>query len=310
MWSGGNNGELDCLASCYRNSLEQAKKLGCGSIAFPLISTGVYGFPKDKALKIAVDTISAFLDENEMDVTLVVFDKASFRLSAELSEDVDKYLRSNFEVREYIDDSYVRRAQKENYGPSGNLPLSRRQIHELQGISGAQLEPGIDSETPCESCSKTEKIRRQDKADGSRPASGQAAPEADILFSVSQQEPGIDDFIGTLGESFSDCLLRMIDERGLTDAQVYKKANIDRKLFSKIRCLPDYKPKKKTALAFAVSLELNLDETLDLLKKAGFTLSHSSKFDLIVEYCITHGIYNVNDINTILFDHDQELLAG
>ncbi len=102
----------------------------------------------------------------------------------------------------------------------------------------------------------------------------------------------------------------MIDERGLTDAQVYKKANIDRKLFSKIRCLPDYKPKKKTALAFAVSVELNLDETLDLLKKAGFTLSHSSKFDLIVEYCITHGIYNVNDINTILFDHDQELLAG
>ena len=112
-----------------------------------------------------------------------------------------------------------------------------------------------------------------------------------------------------MGESFQERLLRLIDERGLTDAQVYKKANVDRKLFSKIRCNSDYTPGKRTAVALAIALELNLDETLDLLRRAGMALSPSSKFDLIIEYCSNNNIYNIYEINALLFEYDQPMLG-
>ena len=205
-WQGGKYHEKELLESCYRTSLELAKKYECESVAFPLISSGIYGYPKDQALKVAVDTIQAFLMEQELKVYLVIFDRNSYQISEKLFDD----------IASYIDDRYVE----------------------------------------------------------------------------------------------EHVLLRKIDESGMTDAQCYKKANIDRKLFSNIRSDKFYKPSKTTVLAFALALELPLSEMQDMLQKAGFALSHSSKFDIIVEYFVEQGNYNVYEINEALFAFDQSLIGG
>ena len=120
----------------------------------------------------------------------------------------------------------------------------------------------------------------------------------------------LDNLVNHLDETFSQMLLRLIDEKGMTDPVVYKKANLDRKLFSRIRNNIHYRPSKLTVLAFAIALELNLDETRDLLARAGFALSHSSKLDIIVEYFIEAGMYNIFIINEALYAYDQNILGG
>ena len=240
VWHGGAYGEEQLLISCYRNSLNLAKEYACETVAFPLISAGAYGYPKDEALRIAVSEISRFLLENEMTVTIAVYDKQSFQISKKLLAD----------IREYIDERYI----DAHYVARSNLLYS----------------------------------------DGQFPK--QAA--ADLR-----------EIVGSVDESFSEMLLRKIDEKGMTDAQCYKKANIDRKLFSKIRNHPGYKPSKPTAIAFAVALELPVAEAADLLLKAGYALSPSSKFDVIVEYFIRNQRYDIFEINEALFEFDQPLLG-
>ncbi len=248
-WQGGGHGERALLASCYRAALELAEAHGCKTIAFPLISSGIFGYPKDQALNVAVDAISAFLLENDMTVYIVVFDRATYKIGEKLFNS----------IAEYIDDRYV----------SDHTDSRAERLRRLS-------MPGI--EAPC--C---------------------AEPMADLSLA---------DALEQLDESFSEMLLRKIDERGLTDAQCYKKANIDRKLFSKIRSDRHYRPSKLTAIALAIALELPLDEMKDMLMKAGFALSHSNKFDIIVEYFIERGNYNVFEINEALFAFDQNLIGG
>ena len=259
-WRDGKHWEQELLESCYRTSLNLAKENGCQSVAFPLISSGIYGYPKDQALKVAVDTISTFLLENEMMVYIVIFDRKAYQISGKLFADIAAYIDDRY-VEEHTD----RRAEQ------------RRRLEALSEESclEAALAP-MPPETICESYS------------------GQSLEEA----------------LGQMDESFSEMLLRKIDESGMTDAQCYKKANIDRKLFSKIRSDKFYKPSKPTVLAFALALELPLAQMQEMLGKAGFTLSHSSKFDIIVEYFVERGNYNVYEINEALFAFDQSLIGA
>ena len=262
IYNGGTCGEKEQLESCYRESLRLAKEHGCESVAFPLISAGAYGYPKDQALKVAVDVISEFLLDNDMFVYIVVFDRASYKISERLFLD----------IAEYINDNYV--DERADY---------RR----------------------CE-CMEFNLSRARDIIE----SSGSSDFFADFCLEKLFDDDDLETRLNHIDETFSEMLLRKIDEKGITDAECYKKANIDRKLFSKIRSDAHYKPSKPTVIAFAISLELPIDETEEMLKKAGFALSLSNKFDIIIEYFITHGIYNIFEINQALFAFDQSLLGA
>ena len=268
-WLGGKRGESDQLISCYRTSLALAKDKECETVAFPLISSGIYGYPKDQALRIAIDTISEFLLENDMTVYIVIFDRNAYQISGKLYAD----------IAEYIDDNYVDEH-------SDNYSARLRRLNALR-----DLEPVCEASV-CEEADEA------------------IEPILSMPMAAPKRTKSLDEALGQIDESFSEMLLRKIDEKGMTDAQCYKKANIDRKLFSKIRSDKLYKPSKPTAIAFAIALELSLDETKDMLMKAGFALSHSNKFDIIIEYFIENENYNVFEINEALFAFDQSLLGA
>ena len=258
IWNGENKTN-DLLKNCYLNSLKLALEHKVESIAFPLISSGIYGYPKELAFKIAVEAVQEFLFENDMEVYLMVFDKSAVDISEKLFS----------RIKKYIDDNYV----DERHEKSRTLKYyESRALEEFDNLEINYLLNQAISEPP-------------------------------------KSKRNLEDVVKNLDETFSEMLLRLIDEKNRTDVDTYKRANIDRKLFSKIRTDKYYKPKKSTALAFAISLELNIDETKDLLGKAGYALSHSSKFDIIVEYFITEEIYNIFDINEALFAFDENLLG-
>ena len=260
VWQDGKQREREKLASCYQTSLALAKEHGCETVAFPLISTGVYGYPKDQALRVAVDTIGQFLMENDMTVYLVVFDRAAYQISGKLFAD----------IAEYIDDNYV-----DEYSD-----FRRERLYRLKRLKREERLAFEESAAPC-------------------------APIA-----VGAAGSSLDDLLKDMDAGFSETLLTLIDRTGKKDSEIYKKANVDRKLFSKIRNNPDYKPSKATALAFAIALELDLEETKDFIARAGFALSHSSKFDVIIEYFIRQKKYDIFAINEALFAFDQSLLGA
>jgi O-acetyl-ADP-ribose deacetylase (regulator of RNase III) len=292
-WVDGSHGEYDTLAACYRKSLLLAEQLRCKSIAFPLISTGVYGFPKQEALRIALRTIEAFLDHSEMDVTLVVFDRRAFDLSSRLVSD----------VAQYIDERYAEEHHKLEHMSGASAPVEGSRRDRRSPIRRRQ-EDRLQQAEPMEALEDTSSANDWMADAAMPPPAVQRPPMAPSVAGRSLSE-----LMEQVGESFQQRLLRLIDERGLTDAWVYKRANVDRKLFSKIRRNAAYRPGKRTAVALAIALELNLDETIDLLGRAELALSPSSKFDLIIEYCILNRIYDIFEINALLFQYDQPLLG-
>jgi O-acetyl-ADP-ribose deacetylase (regulator of RNase III) len=238
VYMDGKHREAELLRSCYMHSLRLSAKYSCKSVAFPLISSGIYGYPKAEALRVATSAMHDFLADHDMEVFLVVFDKAAFDVSEKLLGEVEAFIDENY-VGDYADSS------------------DRRQ-----------------------------------------------------LLQVEMKANGIEGLIGGLDEPFAQTLLRLIDSKGKTDVEVYKRANLDRKLFSKIRNNKGYMPSKRTAIALAVALELSIEETDDLLERAGFALSRSQKFDVIVEYFIVNDKYDIFEINEVLFKYDQPLLGG
>jgi len=238
-WSGGKDNEEQLLASCYRKSLLLALAKGLQSIAFPLISTGMYGYPKERAYKVAVSTILAFLKEHDLSVYLVLFEEIFFE---------DEELRRK-KVAEYL----------------------RKNLAEPESTAGI-----LYSMAPCQS------------------------PIAEPLKGIEVE----------VEQSFSQNLMKLIREKNLDEVEVYKGANIDRKHFSKIRSNASYQPNKRTVIAFALSLRLIAEETRNLLQSAGYSLSHSYVFDIIIEYFIELKQYDIFAINEVLFTYEQPLLGS
>ena len=266
VWDGGSYGEEALLRNCYDNSLKLALEHNCQSIAFPLISTGNYGFPKDKALHIAISAFSSFLLEHEMQIYLVVFDRKAFKLSEQLFQG----------VASYIDQNYVDTCEQAVYGVAEEIRRSRsRRRRDMEICESAVLRESL----PC-------------------------APMA------ASKAASLEDMLKQADAGFTETLLKLIDQTGKKDSEIYKKALLTKQHFSKIRNNSNYKPTKPTAIALALALELDLEATKDLIGRAGYALTNSSKFDLIIRYFIEQGNYNVVEINIALYEFDQSLLGG
>ena len=303
-WQGGGQGERAQLRGCYHESLLLAALHSCESVAFPLISSGAFGYPKDAALQTAIDEISSFLLQYDMTIYLVIYDPDSYQISRKLFAD----------ITEYIDDHYV-----EEHSPAEN-PGRRRGIYEKMGEffrrtktpRRGSAQEDMEEEEP-DICSMLSP-EAGSAEEGSPPVCRRSpAASGAAEYSARTALPGassLSDAVEQVDESFSQMLLRKIDEKGMTDAECYRRANIDRRLFSKIRSNPDYRPSRQTALAFAIALELPMNEVQELLMKAGFCLSRSSRFDIIVTYFIERGNYNLFEINEALFQFDQMLLGS
>ena len=285
VWLGGTHGEEKLLRRCYDNALQLALENGCESIAFPLLSAGNYGFPKDRALQIALNAFSEFLMQHEMQIYLVVFNKEVFRLPEKLF----------YSVSSYIDENYIAAKEEAEYGEERRriLRAARRARAESEMLREASLAPECNDivlstckdsyvdASPCPSMAKA------------------ASPKDDLTELLKKTDAG-----------FSETLLKLIEQSGKKHPQIYTRANLTRQHFSKIRNNPNYKPTKATALALALALELNLVQTKDLIGRAGYALTDSSKFDVIIKYFIEHGIYDVLSINVFLYDFDQMPLGG
>jgi O-acetyl-ADP-ribose deacetylase (regulator of RNase III) len=325
VYAGGGHGEAEALRSCYASSLELAKENACASIAFPLISSGIFGYPKREALHVATQAIRSFLHAvgtdggsdggsgssgsganagEEMDVYLAVMDKSMVEVGAELLGGVEAYIGVNLAT---LGDSPIR--------PSAPPPGSIRRatssdgraremdIREARPPTGAQSQGYITAQASPRMAGIGPIVSRPAGIDS---IVGHPAGIGPIVGRPS----GLDAIVGHLDEPFSQTLLKLIDAKGRTDADVYKRANLDRRHFSKIRSNMGYAPSKKTAVALAVALELNMAETRDLLERAGYALSRSQKFDIIIEYFIQNRNYDIYEINEVLFHYDQPLLGA
>ena len=301
-WQGGKTGEEDIIRNCYRSVFDVAVNNDIASLAIPLLASGSYGFPKGIALRIALSEIEAFMSVSDMDVYLVVFDEKSVFLSSELYGDID----------EYINDNYVEEKNQEEYPDSYGRTESVVQRSEsfAGGLASIGAVPRFLKANKAE--------KRKKKGSNKKAESIEAAFEdeeemlsSDMCLSapILEEERSLEDVVNNLDKTFMELVFSFADAKGLTDVEVQKKANLDRKAFSKLKCGTTKNPSKATALALAVALELDLDDTKDLLSRAGLALSPCSKQDVIVQYFIEKEAYDIYEINVALFEHGEQLLG-
>lgn len=296
IWRGGRAHEEELLRRCYRGAFARAVELGARSVAFPLISAGIYGFPVERALAIVREEVTAFLEHHdEIELTLVVFERVVVQMGNALVE----------QVQEYIDDEYV---DSSSFMRRDTGELER----ELRWTEDASAPRSVEMAEPV----SLPECLQEDDAPTVTPSASRPFVASSIGMPGSPSRAGatldseIAQLVATLDAPFSTTLLALIDARGMTDAEVYHRANISRQLFSKIRGNESYRPSKQTVVALAIALELDMSATQDLLARAGFTLSKSSKFDVIVRFFIERGIYDLFQLNEVLFAYDLPLVGS
>ena len=291
----GNSGEEEKLRSCYKNSLYLAAEHDCKSIAFPLISTGNLGYPKEEGMRIALDEINAFLMKHEMLVYLVVFDTKATELGFKLYP----------ELEAYIDHHYVCQKREEEYGDRyfGSV---RKDDPEYDGYQRQRKKleeklrrPLINLQMPAPFASKSS---YSDDVDGACESS--VVWEADDLSAfLEENESALEERMNHMADTFQEYLMYLIRTKKLTNAEVYKRAIVTKQLFSKMKLNPDYHPDKATAMRLCVGARLNLDETKDLLARAGYALSPCDKRDIIFSFFIEHEVFDMIEIDIALEEH-------
>ncbi|WP_026529262.1 macro domain-containing protein [Butyrivibrio sp. VCD2006] len=374
-WEGGDYGEERLLRQCYDRSLELAAGNGCESIAFPLLATGTYGFPKELGIQIAIDAFTSFLEDHEMEITLVVFGGYAYHVSGKLFDD----------VKSFIDDEYVSGALEDEYRHDGvpmnammqspyAAPFEEEEECKASDVCDEEFEgsdicdeelgyfekdtdfiyndpkigmPAPDAITTQGGPSKKSVSRRnflKDAIEAMTPAkkgrAKEASMKADIsvqqkeamecpasvqkketvecaiimhpkepMFGAAEKTQSLDDALKEMyTDSFEKHLQQLINKKGLKNSQIYSAANISKQYFSKL-LKGQVKPSKEKVLSLAVGLRLNLDETVDFLRLAGYALSPISQTDVVVKYFITHKDYNVMKIDVTLFDYGLDPLS-
>ncbi|MBP5160113.1 MAG: macro domain-containing protein [Lachnospiraceae bacterium] len=349
-WQEGNSGEEEIIRSCYRNVFRLALENGFESLAIPLLASGSYGFPKDTALKIALSEIESFMSDHDIELSLVVYDKESFSLSSALYGDIEEYINDNYVETQAVAEnlnlygspgdrrpggerrSFAAAVRDKLFGGDGESRRgARKGKHAARATEGVLEAPHASKESApaarameesaevAEGASReyvADDASREYVADGSFPKYMSDGASREYMAGAASQAymagaaRSLEDVVKNLEKSFMELVFSFADERGLTDVEVQKRANLDRKAFSKLKCGTTKNPSKATALAFAVALELNLDDTKDLLSRAGYALSPCSKQDVIVQYFIERRAYDIYKINVALFEHGEQLLGS
>ncbi len=324
----GKDGEEEKLRSCYRKSLALAKENGIKSIAFPLISTGSFGYPKEEGMRIAVDEINAFLLGNDMDVYLVVFGNKATRLGEKLYSNLEEYIDQNYVASHWEgeyggsfsrtaaaygegDDEPRSRAARRESVPDEERSRSRAAHVEIEPINDDPTLPLLDMASAsgdemfeCASPTWDEDI------DVGELLSNDGVLGDALLDDVEELERKLKERMGHVSDTFSEYLMYLIRSKNMKNADVYKGAIVDKKIFSKIKNNVNYHPHKLTALCLCIGARLNLDESKDLLARAGYALSPCDKTDIIFSYFIENGIYDMIELDIQLEEHGQPCIIS
>ena len=290
-WVDENPVEEEMLKRSYRAALDVAAELKCESIAFPLLSTGNYGFPKSLSMRIALDEFSNFLLDHEMDIYLTVFGEEAFKLSNSLFKS----------IQSFIDENYVASKFEEEYGVDGAQ-------HHVPGAGASNLSPRMKARREAQREYAAEYTLGAPEP--VEEAAVYGAPQILAEAIPDGKKQTLAEMIADMDAGFAETLLTLIDLRGEKDSAVYNRALVSKQVFSKIRNNPNYTPKKPTCIALALALELDFAETQEFLAHAGYTLSKSYLFDVIIMYCIENKIYNVVFVNDLLFERDLPQLGS